>query len=187
MEDLQGLLEKINRDGVEKAEAAAKEIVSKAEAKAAAILKEAEAESARRLKAAEAEAESFVKRSEVTLKQAARDVVLEVRDSLSAKFDELLVKSVDRTLADEATLVSLVEGAVRSLTGPGEISVSPKLVAALQAKLASAEFTVLADEAVGGGFAVRVDKGRVEHAFTVEAIAGELSKRLRPELAKLLN
>ena len=49
MEDLQGLLEKINRDGVEKANAEAARIVGDAEAKAAAIVKEAEAAAAAKL------------------------------------------------------------------------------------------------------------------------------------------
>ena len=44
MEDLQSLLEKINREGVEKAEAEAKRIVADAEARAAKIVKDAEAE-----------------------------------------------------------------------------------------------------------------------------------------------
>ena len=41
MEDLQSLLEKINRDGVEKAEAEAKKIVAAAQAKADEIVKNA--------------------------------------------------------------------------------------------------------------------------------------------------
>ena len=41
MEDLQSLLEKINRDGVEKADAEAKRIVDAAKARADAIVKEA--------------------------------------------------------------------------------------------------------------------------------------------------
>ena len=42
MEDLQSLLEKINRDGVEKADAEARRIVDAAKARAEAIVKEAE-------------------------------------------------------------------------------------------------------------------------------------------------
>ena len=45
-EDLQSLLEKINRDGVEKANAAAESIVAAAKAKAAEIVKNANAEAA---------------------------------------------------------------------------------------------------------------------------------------------
>ena len=40
-EDLQSLLEKINRDGVEKAQAESDRIIAEAKAKAAAIVKEA--------------------------------------------------------------------------------------------------------------------------------------------------
>ena len=43
MEDLQSLLEKINRDGVEKAEAEAKKIVDAAKARASVVMDEAEA------------------------------------------------------------------------------------------------------------------------------------------------
>ena len=44
MEELQSLLEKINRDGVEKAEAEAAKIIAEAKARAGAIVQEAEAE-----------------------------------------------------------------------------------------------------------------------------------------------
>ena len=47
MEDLQSLLEKINRDGVEKADAEAKRIVDAAKARADAIVKEAREAEAR--------------------------------------------------------------------------------------------------------------------------------------------
>ena len=46
MEDLQSLLEKINRDGVEKAEAEAKSILADAKAKANSIIESARAEAA---------------------------------------------------------------------------------------------------------------------------------------------
>ena len=42
------------------------------------------------------------------------------------------------------------------------------------------------DDALGTGFSVKTDGGRVEHAFTGDVIAEELAKRLRPDLAKLL-
>ena len=48
-------------------------------------------------------------------------------------------------------------------------------------------FTVVVDESLGAGFSVKLDGGRVEHAFTAEVIAAELAKRLRPDLAKLLS
>ena len=64
---------------------------------------------------------------------------------------------------------------------------SAPLVAALKAQLAAQRaLQVTLDEALGTGFSVKLDGGRVEHAFTGDVIAAELAKRLRPDLAKLV-
>lgn len=187
MEDLQSLLEKINREGVEKAEAEAKKIVDAAKAKAAQIVKEAEAAAAKAKADADAAAADYFSRAAETVRQAARDVVLEVRSSVTALLEKLLVKGVDAALADPAVSVKLVAEAIQQLSGQGEIACGAKLAAALGSQLAAAgNFTVVTDETFGTGFAVKLDGGRVEHAFTVEAIAEELAKRLRPDLAKLV-
>ena len=57
-EELQSLIEKINRDGVEKATAEAAKIVSAAKEQAAAIVKAANEEAAKSAAAAEAEAKA---------------------------------------------------------------------------------------------------------------------------------
>lgn len=187
MEDLQGLLEKINRDGVEKANAEAARIVGDAEAKAAAIVKEAEAAAAQAKASAEKAAADYQARAAETVKQAARDVVLGVKEAVTALLEKLLAQDVDAALADGKTATELVAAAIRDLTGPGEIVAGAKLAAALKAQAAALkDFTVVTDDAIGTGFAVRLDGGRVEHAFTGEVIAAELAKRLRPDLAALL-
>ena len=175
MEDLQGLLEKINRDGVEKANAEAARIVGDAKAKADALVKAAESAAVQTKAAAE------------TVKQAARDVVLGVRESVTRLLEGLLAKDVEAALADDAVAVGLVAAAIRDLTGPGEVVAGAKLAAALKAQAAALkDITLVTDEALGTGFSVRLDGGRVEHAYTSEVIAAELAKRLRPDLAALL-
>ena len=188
MEDIQSLLEKINREGVEKAEAEARRIVDEAKARAAQIVSDAEAEAEKAkadgAKAAAADAE----RSAETIRQGARDVVIEVRESVTALLEKLLAKDVSAALSDEKEAVGLVAEAVRELAGPGEISCGERLAQALRAQLAGqGGFTVVVDESTGAGFSVKTDGGRIEHAFTDEAIAAELARRLRPELAKLLS
>ena len=90
-------------------------------------------------------------------------------------------------VAREKTVVSLVAEAVKGLVGPAEVAVDPKLAAALKAQLAAqSNITVVTDERLGTGFSVKTEGGRVEHAFTGDAIASELARRLRPDLAKLL-
>ena len=187
MEDLQSLLEKINRDGVEKAEQEAAKIVADAQAKAAAILKDAETGAAQAKADAEAFAKADAARAAETIRQSARDVILGVKDSVSAILERLLAKDVDAALADEKTAVAVVAEAIKNLVGPSEITCNAKLAAALKAQLSSlGSFTVVTDEAAGTGFSVKLEDGRVEHAFTAETIAAELTKRIRPDLAKLV-
>jgi len=187
MEDLQSILEKINREGVEKADAEAKRIIDDAKAKAAAIVKEAEDAAAAAKSAAAAEAEASAKRGEETLRQAARDVAISVEKSVTAILEKLLAHDVDAALADEATAVAVAAEAIKELAGPGEVVCGAKLAAAMKAQLAAkGNFTVVTDEASGSGFSVRLDGGRVEHSFTGTTVTDELARRLRPELAKLL-
>ena len=148
MEDLQSILEKINREGVEKADAEAKRIIDDAKAKAAAIVKEAEDAAAKAKADAARDADASARRGEETLRQAANGS-------------------------------PNVEGC--TFTALSEIA------ATLKAQLAAkGEFEVVTDESTGSGFSVRIDGGRVEHSFTGATVAGELARRLRPELAKLV-
>ena len=187
MEDIQSLLEKINREGVEKAEAEAKRIVDAAKAKADKILSEAR-ECAERAKAdAAREAEASAARAAETIRQGARDIVIGVKESVTAMLEKLLAKDVSAALADEKAAAALASEAIRELVGPGEIACGEKLVQTLRAQLAGqGGFTVVLDDSLGAGFSVRTDGGRVEHDFTGPAVAAALAARLRPDLAAML-
>lgn len=186
-EDLQSLLEKINRDGVEKANAESAKIIDAAKAKAAAIVKEAEAAAAKAKSDAEKASADYAARAAETVSQAARDTILKIESSVTSLLEKLLVKDVDAALANPDAAAKLVAEAIKDLTGPGEISCGAQLASALKAQLAAQKnFTVALDETLGTGFTVKLDGGRVEHAFTGAAISEELAKRLRPDLAKLV-
>ena len=188
MEDIQSLLEKINREGVEKAEAEAKRIVDAANAKADKIVGEARAAAERTREEAAKDAEASAARAAETIRQGARDVVIGVKESVTSMLERLLAKDVAAALADAQTASALVAEAIRELAGPGEISCGAKLAETLRAQLAGqGNFTVVVDEAAGVGFSVKLDGGRVEHAFTADVIAAELARRLRPDLAKLIS
>lgn len=188
MEDLQSLLEKINRDGIEKAEKEAAKIISDAKSKADLIIKEAREEAGKLESESRENAKGFAERAEETIKQAARDTILQVEASVTALLEKLLLKKVETSMADSATLQDLVKEAVKSAVGGGEIVCNGKLAAALTDALKELpEFTVSMDETFGSGFSVRLDDGRVESSFSAEMIAAELAKRLRPDLAKLVS
>lgn len=186
-EDLQSLLEKINRDGVEKARAEADRIIAEAKTKADALLNDARASARKATEDAEKSAADSADRAAETIRQAARDTVISVRDAVTKLLTGLLAKDVDDALADEKVCALLAGEVLKGLAGEAEISAAPKLAAALKAQLASrGAITVVTDETIGSGFSVKIDGGRVEHSFTGEMIAAELAKRLRPDLAKLV-
>lgn len=186
-EDLQSLLEKINREGIEKAQAQADKIIADAKAKAAEIVKTANDEAAKAKSDAEQSAKDYATRAEETVRQAARDTILKVKDSVTALLEKTLAHDVDKALADDKTVCALVAEAIKGLVGPVEVAVGAKLASALRAQLASqGTVTVVTDDTLGTGFAVKTEGGRVEHAFTGDAISSEIAKRLRPDLAKLI-
>ena len=188
-EELQQLLEKIQRDGVDKANAEAAAIVAKAKAEADALVKKAQEDAAAAEAKGKADAEAYAARARETISQAARDTVLKVKDDVTKLLTKLLTQNVTAALATEA--VPLAAAAVRELvTGDNaEVAASAKLVDALRAQLAQqaqSGVKVVADEMTGAGFTVKLDNGRVEHDFTDAAIANALAQRLRADLAELL-
>ena len=186
-EELQSLIEKINRDGVEKATAEAERIVSAAKEQAAAIVKAANDEAAKSAAAAKAEAEASAERAKETLRQAARDAVISVEGAVSALLEKLLTANVDAALSDPATAAAIAGEAVRNIVTSGEIHAGAKVAEALKSQLAAkTNFTVVMDEVTSSGFTVKLDGGRVEHDFTGATVAAELAKRLRPDLAALM-
>ncbi|MGN0846549.1 MAG: hypothetical protein ACI4RA_04100, partial [Kiritimatiellia bacterium] len=98
-EQLQQLLEKIQRDGVEKANAEAVAILAKAKADAAAIVKEAETKAAACRAQAETDAQAFEARAQKTIAQGARDTILEVKDAVGRLLEKLLAADVAAALA----------------------------------------------------------------------------------------
>ena len=112
---------------------------------------------------------------------------IKIKNIRAARLQNLSAKNVEKALADETVAVQLAGEAVKDLTGRVEIAAAEKLAASLKAQLAAkGEISIVTDENVYSGFSVKIDGGRVEHAFTAEVVAEELSKRLRPELARLL-
>ena len=189
-EELQQLLEKIQHDGVEKANAESDAILAKAKADAAAILKDAESRAAALRAQAETDAKAFEERAQKTISQAARDTVLEVKDAIGRMLEKLLAKDVAAALADPSEAAKLALAAVNELGSNADVAAGEKLAAALKAQLAAdakAGVKVVLDESVGTGFSIRLDGGRVEHDFSESAIVAALAKRLRPDLAKLVN
>lgn len=197
-DDLQGLLDRIQKDGVAKADAEAAEILARAKAKAAERVKAAEAEAKALRDKAEAEAKQFVERGTVTLRQAARDLLLSLGRGLEALLDQAILRSVDAAL-DPNTLKSLLVKVVEAYAAQGlaenrlAVLLSPEdhrtLGAAIQAELRTLlkeQVVVQPDERLSGGFTLSVQDGRVEYDLSPAALADAIGALLKPPLSEIV-
>ena len=191
-QDLQQLLEKINTDGVEKAKSEGAKIIDQANAQAKAIVATATRDAEQMAAHAKQEADAFERRAEETIRQSARDTVMNVEKSVTAMLTALLLKDVNTTMNTAELVAQLAAEAVRAYIqekGGMDVVASSKLVDAIRAKLAAEALngvTVISDDHTGAGFKVRLANGRIEHDFSGAAVADALAKNLRPKLAALL-
>lgn len=192
-EELQSLLDRIQAEGVGKAEARAAEIVAAAEKKAADTVAAAEKKAAELRAAAEADAKASAARSGETLRQAARDVVRSVREDVQATCERLLKADVRAALSGDALAevvvavakASAAEDAGAELRVPA--AAAEKIAAHAKARLAAElakGLRIVGDDDVSAGVRVLVQGGRVEHDFTDAAIVEALSRSVRPALAE---
>ncbi|MBR6454422.1 MAG: ATPase [Fibrobacter sp.] len=192
-EDLQALMERIQKDAVDKAELEATSIISKAKEKAAEIVKAAEEEAKAKLEQADKDAVAFTERSERTLEQSARDLLLSVGKNLEKMILDLLSLQIEKSL-DETTVKNMLLTIAKSYSSNIDVEFSEADATKLSsfvmgefAKQLKAGVKVESDKGVKFGFRVKLDGGKVSHEFTEAAMAESLSALLRPQLAKIVN
>lgn len=197
-EALQSLLDRIEQDGVRKADTRAAEIVAAAEARAKALVTQAEADAAARLDQADKDSQAYEARSRKALEQAARDVLLSIAGEVTRLFERLAGQGVADALqagALESSIAAVVNAYCKDGAEGGrtELVVNPEQKDAIRSYLARAfseqlsqGLSVEPDGDVIAGFRVRLADGNVEHDFTATAIADALSELVRPELAEII-
>lgn len=192
-EDLQTLIDRIQKEAVEKADAKSAEILAKAKEDAQRIVKEAEAKSAALIEKADKEAQEYKERSERALEQAARDVLISVGRKFEKMVGDILAKQVEKNLSDSTVremLLTLAKNYSTDLTVVFSDADKAKLLSFATGELAKAlgnGVTVESDSGIKFGFSLKLDNGKISHEFTSEEIATALSSVVRPELAKIVS
>lgn len=195
-EELQHLIERIQREAVDTGEQQATQIVGKAKEKAAAIIKDAEANAAAILDKAEKDAEQFTVRGQQALAQSARDLLITVGQGVEKIFEELIVRSVDDAMDDQSMrdlIARVVEAYIKEGDSDQALEVvlsdddKTKLESFFRQKFAEelkAGVDVTSDTRMTKGFKVRLSDKNIQHDFSREAIAEAVSVFLRPVLAE---
>lgn len=194
---LQELIDKIKKDGVSSAEAAAAQITADAEKKAASIVEEAQKKSDDMIKNARAEIARLEKASEDAVTQACRNMLITFRDSLIAELDSLIQSEAAKAYSSDLmkTLIPETVKAWSKNADASELSVilsekdlkslENELKAALKSEIAKG-LEIKPDSALSAGFRIGVNNGAAFYDYSAESVADLFSAYLNPRVAAIM-
>lgn len=197
-ENLDGLLQRIRREGSERANQEAEQILAAARQRAADIVKEAETKAERVVRESEARVVQVTEAGRKAQQQAARDLVLAVRSELIGMLDRLIDQAGRQVLTSDALPELILKASAQWLAGAAGKSLEIQLNEKDRARLADDFLSRLKEELQAGvelkahpgiqaGFRVGCRGGAMFYDFTAPALAEALSSLLRPQFAKLLD
>lgn len=197
-DDLQSLIDRIQKDGLAKAESETQRMVAAAQQQAAKLIQDAEAQAKAIVARAEQEGLTFVERGNKSLEQAARDVILSVHQAVSDTMNALVSQTVGEALTLDVIKQMMVK-VVESYCGRQgdcaelDLLVSPadqkQIVDFFMQQYRSAiekGVEIHADGGIVSGFRVSIEGTQVHHDFTRKEIAAALGRLLRPRLAEIV-
>ena len=190
--NLNDLIQKIKSEGIEEAESKSEEIIKEARLAASEILHKARQEAASITEEADENIRKKEGISKMALEQAARDIILSIRTSLTGIFNSLIKKEYQNVLSGktlETVLVKIIEGWQKNEMGDADIelilsesdrdTLFEGFLSKLKEEIKSGiELKVHPD--IEGGFRVGMKDRHVYYDFTDEAIADVLAEYLNP-------
>ncbi len=196
-QQLQDLIEKIKKDGVDEASALSRDIEMQARKKAEQIIAQANQQAQEITLEAQAQKQKLMDATQVALKQAARDMLLNLRKEIKATLENIIAADVQSSLTSE-NLARLIEEAVRGYLQNATIQdiilkVNSKdlkvlqngFLSELQTKLKQ-NLTLKPSDSMAAGFTISFDSGKSFFDFTDKSLAEYLAGFVNVQLALLL-
>ena len=194
---LQELVDKIKKDGVESAEAMAADIVKNANEKAASIVNDARKEADSIVAKAGEESARLEKAAEAAIRQSGRNILISFRESINAQLSALARRETDSAYSADV-LASLIPTAVAEWiksSGSNDLSVmlsksdlgklEDTLTRALKDEIAKG-LELKTDASLSGGFRIGTRDGSAYYDFSAEAVADLFSAYLNPRISAIL-
>ena len=196
-EELQHLIERIRKEGVESGEKAAESLVAEAKQKAAKIVADAQKQAKDLVAKAETDSAAFAERGQATLRQAARDLLISVGGAIGKVVGGIVEAKVGAALTPDLMaqmLLKLAEayakdggaGGIVAMLGEADAAAVKAAFAKEYQNRLAAGIQIESDREIFQGFRAGAKDGQVFHDFTKEAIAESLANFLRPELAQIV-
>jgi V/A-type H+-transporting ATPase subunit E len=193
---LQELIDKIKKDGIEAATEEAEKTRRAAEAEARRIVEAARKEAAELAEKARLDAERSEKAGRAALEQAARNLLLVFRDEVQALLDSIVAEQTKESFGDDVLKKALPE--MLGAWSPAEqASLEVLLSESSLDKVGSYFKTKLsatlkkglelgADSGLSGGFRIAAKDGSAYYDFSAESVSEMLCSYLNPKLAEIL-
>ena len=188
---LDTLIDKIKSEAIEAAEHKAKEILDQASMEAQNITAEAEAKREALLFEADKEAQATLAKGEISLKQAARDLIISVRNDLLKLLKNLLEQEVQDNftpdLMEKAILIimeNMGSGNELRLSEDMESELADKVCRRLQQSNTSNSISM--DSALPKGFSVTKSEEGWSYHISSKELTDLLNEHLSPKWVEIL-
>ena len=194
---LQELIDQIKKDGVEAAEIEAETIIDSAKKEAERMISEAQAQADKILLNAKNENERMVKSSEDAIRQAARNLLISFRESVTREINAILNENVTAVYSSE-NLAQIIINVVESWAKKPEAeditvivnseslkSLEDTILAGLKEKMLEG-VTLKAGDSFDGGFRISANNTGAYYDYSAEAVVEMLSAYLSPKVTELL-
>ena len=197
-ENLKGLLEKINQEGIKSAEGKARAIEDKTRIDAEKILIDAKKLADEIIQKAKLEAEKTRISANLSVKQASRDLLLALKEDIRKMLNKIIEGEINKALSNEemaGILAGLIDKYTEKNGKADDIKVLVKkedlekikntLISKLKDKVKSGvEFRPSPN--INAGFSISFDKGKSYFDFSDEGLLETLCVYLNPELARII-
>ena len=191
-EEIQYLIDQIQKEGVDKAQSEAEKIISDAQTEAKKIISDAQTEAEKKILLADNEAKSLENKSIKAIEQAARDLLI----TLGQSCEKVVLSTLDGSISKELKsdyLKTLIEKIIVNQNESLSVLLSKSDVdnlihfASDAAKENSIEVDISEDSSILSGFKIQFKNNQVFLDYTNESLSNSLSEFLRPELAKIVS
>lgn len=193
---LENLIEQIKKEGVEEAERRAREIIDKARDEAKQIVDQARSEADETRRKAKKDSEQFMANSEASLQQAGRDLVLKIREQLSALCDRVFKRQLAQVMTPE-TLAEIITRLADAWTLKKdeliEVHVNPadrekieQLIVSGIKEEAAKKIVLKTDPLLSRGFTIGKKGEDIYYDFSDESISETLKELVNPVLAQIM-
>jgi V/A-type H+-transporting ATPase subunit E len=194
---VQELINKIKKDGIESSSAEAARIKKEAETEARHIIEAAEKNAEDIVNQGKHDADRFEKAGVAALEQASRNLLLAFKDEIKNLLDRIVSEKVTANYNDDV-LKNALPDLIKSWASKGGDNLSVILPEEQLSRLQSYFGGQLSEELKKGvelkasrkltsGFHISNKEGSVYYDFSADAVAALLSTYLNPKLTEILN